>query len=217
MSKRKCSICSHADVIAINAALEAGVQQTVISSQFCASKYSLSRHAHKCLKPAPSNGESITDQTEKWLRRADDVFLKASVDGDTRGQAQAIGSAIKHLQLATKQAAQKAQQDRALPANTNEWTENEKQKFRDYTDGIIEEHAWLAQTEPEQIMELFQASLDDPGQAAQSQLKRELQIYAKCWLRVRSGIRPNDETWRLLHLHFDELAKKHDVLEQVTA
>jgi hypothetical protein len=113
MSRAKCSICSHSEAAAINAAVEVGLFQRDVAVQFNVSKYALSRHKKNCLAPVPiGNGESSTgDQLEKWLRRADDLYIQAGVNGDVRSQVSALSAAVRSLQSAQRHEARCAEQD----------------------------------------------------------------------------------------------------------
>jgi hypothetical protein len=195
MSKKKCSICAHPEALAISSALGAGLHQKKVAEQFNISKFALSRHVNRCLTPPAANGESAGDQLDRWLRRADEIFIKASVDGNLAAQVSSLSTAIRALQ-----AAQKAEEKNAEQPET----------VTDYLDRCIAENAWLAETEPSEVLKMFTTSMDEGGQAAQSALRDELHRYADCWLRLRSGIAPIEESWRLLRLHFSEMHKKYD-------
>jgi hypothetical protein len=112
LSKRKCSICAHAQAMEINSCLESGVRQKVIAPQFSVSKYALSRHVNRCLAPAPTaNGDSTGGQIEKWLRRADDLYLAAGVNGDVKSQVQALSAAVRSLQAEQRNEAKRQEKE----------------------------------------------------------------------------------------------------------
>src|ERR1017187_145659 len=112
MSRAKCSICSHSEAAAINAAVEAGLFQRDVAAQFNVSKYALSRHKKNCLAPVPNgNGETTSDQLERWLARADEVWATASINGDVRSQVSALSAAVRALQSAQRHEAKRAEQD----------------------------------------------------------------------------------------------------------
>jgi hypothetical protein len=84
MAKKKCSICGHPEAGAISAALESGMRQQDVAQQFRVSKFAISRHSRKCLASPVATGETTNDQLDRWLRRADDLYMQAGVNGDVR-------------------------------------------------------------------------------------------------------------------------------------
>ena len=110
MSRAECSICFHSEAAAINAAVEAGVHQKTIAEQFSVSKFALSRHKKNCLAPAPTGSETTGDQLEKWLRRADDLYLAAGANGDVRSQVSALSAAVRSLQAAQRHESKRQEQ-----------------------------------------------------------------------------------------------------------
>ncbi len=87
MSKRSCSICAHANVVAIDAQLAAGVNQKDIAQQFQVSRFAISRHWRNCLAVSAlaSNSGDSREEIAKWLKRADDQYLLANANADQRG------------------------------------------------------------------------------------------------------------------------------------
>ena len=112
MSKIRCSICAHADAVAINAALESGVSQLTIASQFFASKYALSRHRRNCLSSVPvvTATGSTWGQLDRWLNRADELYLAAGANGDVRSQVAALSAAVRSLQAEMKREEKRQEQ-----------------------------------------------------------------------------------------------------------
>jgi hypothetical protein len=111
MSAHLCSVCVHPEAGAISAALEAGARQLVIAAQFNVSKFALSRHKNRCMAPAAPDGESARTQLDRWLARADEIFLKASVDGNLAAQVSALSAALRGLQSAQKQEEKRQEQN----------------------------------------------------------------------------------------------------------
>jgi hypothetical protein len=111
MAKKKCGICGHAQAMEINSALEAGLFQRDVAAQFSVSKFALSRHKAKCLHPVSTGESSTDDQLEKWLRRADDLYLAAGANGDVRSQVSSLSAAVRSLQSAQRHEAKRAEQD----------------------------------------------------------------------------------------------------------
>jgi hypothetical protein len=132
MSAKKCSVCEHPEAGAISAALEAGARQLVIAAQFNVSKFALSRHKNRCLAPAAPDGESARNQLDRWLARADEIFLKASVDGNLAAQVSALSAALRGLQSAQKQEEKRQEQNAGtglLPPVTVEELDRMVEKF----------------------------------------------------------------------------------------
>jgi hypothetical protein len=209
----KCSICTHPEALAIDSALESGVRQLTIAEQFAISKYALSRHVNRCKAPAASDGVSAGDQTDKWIARCDDLYLQAGVSGDLKSQIAALGAAIRALSAAQKQEEKRQEQERAIPTRPGTMTEREATLVHNYLDEVVGQYAWMVQTEREAVLALFDASLDEAGQAVKSQLREQLERHADCWLRLCSGIKPIDDSWRLLQLHFAEMQKQQEALQ----
>ncbi len=113
MSRAKCSVCAHAQAPAIAAALEAGLRNYEVATQFGVSKFALSRHKNKCLAPVPTgDGERSTgEQLDKWLSRADDLYQIAGVNGDVKSQVAALSAAVRSLQAEQKRAEKKEEQE----------------------------------------------------------------------------------------------------------
>src|ERR1017187_7744230 len=109
MSAKKCSICARPEAPAINSALEARVSHLTIAEQFNVSKFALSRHKAKCLHPVSTGESSTGDQLEKWLRRADDLYLAAGANGDVRSQVSSLSAAVRSLQSAQRHEAKRAE------------------------------------------------------------------------------------------------------------
>jgi hypothetical protein len=115
MAKKKCSVCPHAQIAEINARLESGCKQLEVAAGFSLSRFALSRHANKCLRPA-STGDNTAALADKWLRRADEIWATATINGDVRGQAAALASAVRHLQATQKREEKQAEQEAQKPS-----------------------------------------------------------------------------------------------------
>jgi hypothetical protein len=86
----------------IDLALESGNKLNEIAEQFAVSKFSLSRHRAKHLALAATTAESDGDlaaQVAMWRIRADQLWLSATADADTRGQAQAVAAGLRSVEL----------------------------------------------------------------------------------------------------------------------
>ncbi len=214
MSRQRCSICSHVDVLAINSALEAGVSNLVVARNFSASKFALSRHLNRCLAPVvePAGDPS---QADKWLQRADDLYLAAGASGDTKSQIAALGAAVRSLQFAEKQQKKKADADRALPRDITQWTEEESTKFVSFLDSIVAKHDSLSSEVPQEIVAALPELTADRGTAKQA-LGEELKTYARTWINVRSGIEALPETLRLLRFNIRQIEEKNKALRNAT-
>jgi hypothetical protein len=101
----RCSICNSPKKNAIDDLLDGGAFQRDIAAQFGVSRFALSRHV-KHSKPATAaavpesgDGESLEAQAARWLSRADDIYDRSIVDGDVRGQVQALTGAFRGLEL----------------------------------------------------------------------------------------------------------------------
>ena len=105
MSRARCSICTHADKQAIDAALEAGVSQLAVGRAFNASRFALSRHRKHCLAVTAQAGEGSGSASElaKWMKRADDLYLAASTNGDITRAVAALTAAFRGLAASEKQ------------------------------------------------------------------------------------------------------------------
>ncbi len=138
MSRQKCSICARPDALAISSALEAGVKQLSVAAQFHVSKFALSRHKNRCLTPlAATAGESTGDQLEMWLRRADELYLVAGVNGDVRSQVAALSAAVRSLQSEQKREEKRQEVQREIPINGCEMTEREGELIRNWLDRLM--------------------------------------------------------------------------------
>jgi hypothetical protein len=106
MTRRKCSICTHPEAMAINSALEAGLKQLEISQQFFVSRYAVSRHKNRCLVTTPVPAGEFSNSAEalaKWMQRCDETYLAASVNSDVRSAVAALSAAVRSLQFSVKQ------------------------------------------------------------------------------------------------------------------
>ncbi|MGB6473816.1 MAG: hypothetical protein WBF04_07010 [Candidatus Sulfotelmatobacter sp.] len=111
----KCSICLSPELLAIESALASGRFQKDVALQFAVSPYALSRHVrHTATPPAAPSG---TEEIEKWLRRADEIWEQATIDQDTRGQAQAVASGLRALETRI-QSEKRAAESELPPAGT---------------------------------------------------------------------------------------------------
>lgn len=105
---RKCKICCAPDLAVtgqINALLESGVKLKVIAEQVPGfSVYQLSRHRRNCLTPKPApESDAASTAMEKWLDRADALYLTAGVQGDVRSQVAALSAAVRSIAAREKQ------------------------------------------------------------------------------------------------------------------
>ncbi len=99
----------------VNAQIEAGCKQKLIheqNPQFSVSQ--ISRHSRH-LAPATAD---LTDAPASrghalWLRRAEETFLRASADGDTKSAGQAISVAVRALTAMHKKQAEEAEAEKA--------------------------------------------------------------------------------------------------------
>lgn len=104
MSRSGCSVCVHAEALAIDSALEAGVTQLSVAAQFQVSKYSLSRHRNKCLAVARTPETSNTAEAlGTWMQRCEDTYLAACANSDIRSAVSALSAAVRSLQFSLKQ------------------------------------------------------------------------------------------------------------------
>jgi hypothetical protein len=214
MSRGKCSICTHAEKQAIDAALDAGLQQQQIAATFSVSKYALSRHKNRCLAPAAATDcESTGSQLDRWLARADEIFLRAAVDGNLAAQVSALSAAIRALQAHQKRETEEAEKQRDLPSDCNQWTAEESAKFRAYIDSIIARHDSLPAEVSEEVASEFR-ELDEDRGAAKLALTEQLRTHARVWVRHYSKIPANSETMRILLYHIDALKKRDEALQQ---
>jgi hypothetical protein len=92
----RCSICLSPELPAIESALASGAFKKDVAAKFGVSAFALSRHVRHSA-PAPETGTS-TEEIEKWLRRADEIWERATVDADVRGQASAIAAGLRALE-----------------------------------------------------------------------------------------------------------------------
>jgi hypothetical protein len=98
MSKRECSICAHASSAAIDDLLVAGANQKDVAVQFSVSRFAVSRHVRHSV-PAPEGSLNTSrDEIGKWLRRADDQYLLATVDSDQRGAISALVGGLRAIE-----------------------------------------------------------------------------------------------------------------------
>ncbi len=100
----KCSICQSPNLAMINDLLDSGAYQRDIAQRLGISRFSLSRHVkHSKAVAVPENGDgggdSLEAQAARWLQRADDIYDRSIVDGDVRGQVQALTGAFRGLEL----------------------------------------------------------------------------------------------------------------------
>ena len=97
---RKCKICCDPAITGqVNALLESGVKLKTIAEQVPGfSVYQLSRHKRNCLAPklAPESDAASTE-IEKWMQRADDLYLTAGANGDVRSQVAALSAAVRSI------------------------------------------------------------------------------------------------------------------------
>ena len=113
--KRSCSVCLDPGIATINSLIESGVTQRTISEQFPFSVSQISRHSRH-LAPATAD---LTDAPASrdhalWLRRAEETFLRASADGDTKSAGQAISVAVRALTAMHKKQSEEAEARKAV-------------------------------------------------------------------------------------------------------
>jgi len=101
---KRCAICTSDAAIsaAVNAQIESGICQKMIHAEFPQFSVSqVSRHTRGCLAPKPT-GDLSTEQGSqeiaRWLERAEQTFLVAQANGDTKSAASAISTAVRTLQ-----------------------------------------------------------------------------------------------------------------------
>lgn len=103
---RKCRLCCDPAIAGqVNALLESRVRLKTIAEQVPGfSVYQLSRHKRNCLAPtiAPEPDEASTE-IEKWMQRADDLYLTAGANGDVRSQVAALSAAVRSIGAREKQ------------------------------------------------------------------------------------------------------------------
>ena len=114
---RHCAICTTDPAITsqVNAQIEAGCKQKLIheqNPQFSVSQ--ISRHSRH-LAPATAD---LTDAPASrghalWLRRAEETFLRASADGDTKSAGQAISVVVRASTAMHKKQAEEAEAEKA--------------------------------------------------------------------------------------------------------
>jgi hypothetical protein len=194
--------------MAINSALEAGVAHLTIAKNFNASKFALSRHRNRCLKPV-ATGESAGDQTDKWIRRCDDLYLQAGAAGDLKSQIAALSAAIRGLQAAAKREAEKAEQEGEISSDPTRWSPADRKRVQKLLDYIVPRFADL----PNEVVSEI-AALDGDRGAAKQALANELRYHAEVWINLRSGIEANPETWRLLLYCVERLCEKNAALQE---
>jgi hypothetical protein len=214
MSRQPCTICTHPERTAINASLEADVRQLVIAKNFNVSKFALSRHKKGCLAPTP---EIAGDQTvaDRWLARADDLYLSSAASGDVKSQIAALSAAVRSLQFADKQLKKKADADRALPRDVNEWTAEESTKFVSFLDSIVAKHDSLSSEVPQEIVDSM-PELDGARATAKQALKEQLRTYARVWINLHSNIEALPETLRLLRFNLKQMEETNKALRNAT-
>jgi hypothetical protein len=187
----------------------------VIAKNFSVSKFALSRHKNSCLSPAP---EITGEQTvaDRWLARADDLYLSSAASGDVKSQIAALSAAVRSLQFADKQLKKKADADRALPRDVNEWTADESSKFVSFLDGLVAKHDSLSSEVPRELVSSM-AELEPDCVGAKQALTEQLRTYARVWLNLRSNIEALPETMRVLRFNVRQLEDKNQSLRGATA
>lgn len=112
---KHCRICDHPEIATINSQIEAGVRQKAIHESFPQFSVSqISRHSRH-LAPATADLTHAPASRDHalWLRRAEETFLRASADGDTKSAGQAISVAVRALTAMHKKQAEEAEAEKA--------------------------------------------------------------------------------------------------------
>ncbi len=165
-----------------------------------------------CQMPAPVNTLQASDERLQTLQDRINVAITASgLQGDLRAQLSGLGLALRAEAELRRRVEDTEAKARPLPANRNEWTEEEAQRHRDYSDKIVADHAYLAQMTPAEVLALF--SELDPASVEREMLREQLTRYVSCWLNLRSNIKPVPESWRLLNFHIAEMQRQFAKLE----
>jgi len=99
---RKCKICTNLTAAGqVNALIEAGVKLKIIAEQVPEfSPYQLSRHKKNCLVAkvaAELSSDAGSAEIQKWLQRAEDIYLVAQSNGDAKSAVSAISTAVRGL------------------------------------------------------------------------------------------------------------------------
>jgi hypothetical protein len=138
---RKCKICGDPAITSqVNALLESGVKlKTIVEQVPGFSVYQFSRHKRNCLAPktAPES-DAASSEIEKWMQRADDLYLIAGANGDVRSQVAALSAAVRSIGAREKQ---KQHEREAEPADDpNALTiENLDAAVKDFADRVDQE------------------------------------------------------------------------------
>ncbi len=109
MSRGKpCTICTHGERPAIDAAIESGMKHAEISRQFPGISVSMiSRHGRRCLGVSvvgtPAAELTLEQQVAKWTERADALYLASAASLDLRSQSNAIAAAFRAMELSFRQ------------------------------------------------------------------------------------------------------------------
>lgn len=99
----KCSICTHENVTQMESLADSGESIKAIAEQFNVSRFSLSRHINHHRNSSPAAGSASTD-LEIWLSRANDEYLLARADADSRAAIQALIAGLRAVEAREKQA-----------------------------------------------------------------------------------------------------------------
>jgi hypothetical protein len=134
---KPCTICTGENTAQVNSLIASGIKLKDIAAQTGASPYALSRHKRNCLTPTattPTGDGALA----LWLQRADDLYNASGAALDLRGQAQAITTAFRALEIKRKHEEKTQEQEaRELPTDTRLWTDDEGDKFRAWLDALI--------------------------------------------------------------------------------
>lgn len=135
-----CAVCVHLDRAAIDTALIAGERLNTVAARFGISKFSVGRHRSRHLVATTpiTTGADDTDEINRWLARAEEIYAIACVDSDSRGKVSALTAALKSLEMRAKSREREAEAaSTELSHDPRQWTEKQTTDFWNFVDSTI--------------------------------------------------------------------------------
>lgn len=105
MSKNDCQVCLHAERSLIDLALQTpGRRLKDLAEVYGVSKFALSRHRQRHLAVPPAKEEVVDDSEEiqRWLGRAEEIYQISTVNSDVRGMVASLTAALRSLEVKGK-------------------------------------------------------------------------------------------------------------------